>query len=152
MPETFTVTGPDGKPIEVPVPKRVRYVCAECGGTNVVADAYARWDEDLQDWLVENRFDKGSQCHDCDGECRIEEVEIEPVVPSYRVAMTVNVLCTASIAVTVKTNSDGVVVRHLAERMARSSGVENWAIDTGAEWDWATLQVESVELVEKPDA
>lgn len=146
MSETFTVTGPDGKPIEVPVPKRVRYVCAECGGTNVMWDAWVEWDEETQQSVIRSEHDD-ARCDDCDRECEINEVDIEPVSSSYSLAISVNVLCTATIVVTVQ-GEPGDDVHIIAERKARASPEEAWAIDEGKDFDWATLQVESVELVE----
>jgi hypothetical protein len=56
--------------------KKVRMVCATCGGEGVLADAYAEWDFDAQEWVVQNTFDKGAYCNTCDGETRIEEKEV----------------------------------------------------------------------------
>lgn len=56
-------------------PKRVRMVCSHCGGEDVLADAYAVWNYDLQEWELNNVFDKGHHCNECDGECSITEAE-----------------------------------------------------------------------------
>ena len=57
--------------------KRVKMVCDDCGGENVVADVYASWNVDKQEWEVSNTFDKGAFCDDCDSsEIRIKEVEL----------------------------------------------------------------------------
>lgn len=55
---------------------KVKMVCSECGSSDVLADAYAEWDVDAQDWVVQNVFDKGAYCNKCDGETRLEEVEL----------------------------------------------------------------------------
>lgn len=60
---TLTVTAVPQKP-----------VCSECGSDDVKADAYAEWRVDLQEWQVQNTFDKGSVCEDCGGECRLNWV------------------------------------------------------------------------------
>lgn len=52
----------------------VKYVCEHCGSDDVLADAYAEWNDELQTWEVANVFDKGAHCHACDGETRLEEV------------------------------------------------------------------------------
>ena len=56
---------------------KARMVCAHCGGTNVMRDAWADWNEDTQDWELGNVYD-AAHCDDCDGETRIEEEEITP--------------------------------------------------------------------------
>jgi len=55
----------------------VRKVCSLCGSEDVLADAYAFWNAETQQWEVSNVFDKGAYCNNCDGECRIEEAEAE---------------------------------------------------------------------------
>lgn len=65
------VLGGPGEPA-APAP-RVKMVCAHCGSERVHADAYAGWDVDQQEWVLEQTFDKGHYCDDCDGECRLEE-------------------------------------------------------------------------------
>lgn len=55
---------------------RVKMVCRECGSEDVLADAYAEWNVELQQWEVQNVFDKGSFCQQCDGECRIDGEQI----------------------------------------------------------------------------
>lgn len=69
LPQAPLLPGPN------PTPK-VRMVCRECGSDHVVADAYAAWNIEKQVWEVDNVFDKGAHCDNCDGECRIDEEEI----------------------------------------------------------------------------
>lgn len=57
--------------------KKEKPVCANCGSDDVKADAYADWNIETQRWEVANIFDKGSYCCTCDGECRLEWVEVE---------------------------------------------------------------------------
>lgn len=65
---------PEREPPKPTFKERYRKVCGDCGGTNVVADAYAAWNETLQAWEVDNVFDKGAYCDDCDSsEIRIHE-------------------------------------------------------------------------------
>ena len=58
--------------------KKVEMVCGSCGSMNIVADAHAIWNVDTQEWEVNNVFDKGHYCDDCEGECRIAEREFFP--------------------------------------------------------------------------
>lgn len=50
----------------------VRKVCKHCGSDNVVKDAWARWDELNQRWVLDDFFDTDF-CKDCDGETTIIE-------------------------------------------------------------------------------
>jgi len=52
---------------------KINQRCAKCHSTDIVADAFARWDFEEQKWEVSNVFHKGSYCNNCEGECRIEE-------------------------------------------------------------------------------
>ena len=51
---------------------RVRMICSHCKGSNVMRDAWARWDEDAQCWSLGDVYDH-AHCEDCDGDTRIEE-------------------------------------------------------------------------------
>lgn len=55
--------------------KSMKAVCKKCRGENVKADAFATWSVEFQWWEVDNVFDKGAYCDDCNGETRIEMVE-----------------------------------------------------------------------------
>ena len=46
--------------------------CANCGGSNVLLDAYAFWNDETQDWELAHSFDD-ARCDDCDGETEIVE-------------------------------------------------------------------------------
>lgn len=59
----------------MPELKRVRKVCAECGGTNVMWDGWIEWCEATQQSVIRSEFDD-ARCDDCDGECSIETVEL----------------------------------------------------------------------------
>jgi rRNA maturation endonuclease Nob1 len=50
-------------------------VCSQCGGTNVLIDAYAEWDFEAQEWVLQNTFD-ASVCEDCGGETSIDDIEM----------------------------------------------------------------------------
>jgi hypothetical protein len=58
-------------------PQRVKMVCEICGSDDVLADAYAEWNVETQEWELQNTFDKGSWCNACDGECRIIDEAID---------------------------------------------------------------------------
>ena len=62
------------KPEEAP---KIRIVCEECGSDHVSRDAWADWDTQTQCWVLGAVFDYG-HCHECDGEARLEEVELSP--------------------------------------------------------------------------
>lgn len=55
---------------------QVRKVCGECGSERVVIDAWAVWDVDKQDWVLDDILDN-EYCRDCECETRIEAEEIE---------------------------------------------------------------------------
>jgi hypothetical protein len=55
--------------------KRVGYVCARCGSSNVLSDARARWSARTQEWIVVGHYDS-SECLDCEDEQGIIEVEL----------------------------------------------------------------------------
>ncbi|MDE0175392.1 MAG: hypothetical protein OYH76_01145 [Defluviicoccus sp.] len=55
---------------------RFRPVCNRCGGTDVLADAYASWDVDAQDWALHSTYEKNAWCSRCEGECSFD---LEPV-------------------------------------------------------------------------
>lgn len=47
-------------------------VCSHCRSDSVLADAYAQWDNEAQQWEITDAFAKGAFCHDCDGETSID--------------------------------------------------------------------------------
>lgn len=49
--------------------------CRTCGSQSVLADAFAEWNYEEQRWELQNTFEKGAFCEDCDGETRIDCVE-----------------------------------------------------------------------------
>ena len=50
-------------------------VCRTCGGSNVMRDAWAEWDDEAQAWGLGPIFDH-AHCDDCGGETRIKEVPL----------------------------------------------------------------------------
>ena len=56
---------------------RIDIICGECGGGNVMRDAWAVWDLEEQDWVLGAVFDAG-HCDDCEREARLEETELTP--------------------------------------------------------------------------
>jgi hypothetical protein len=54
----------------------VKMICRACGGTNVMRDAWSCWNEDEQLWELQGEPFDAAHCGDCDGETRIDEVEI----------------------------------------------------------------------------
>lgn len=59
----------------------VQICCKTCGGQNVKRDAWASWDPDIQEWVLEQVFDAG-HCDDCGGETSLTE---EPLPTAYEV-------------------------------------------------------------------
>jgi hypothetical protein len=57
----------------------VAKVCAACGSEDVLCDACASWNRELQMWELDDLFDKGSWCNACERECRIEDRRIDEV-------------------------------------------------------------------------
>jgi hypothetical protein len=57
--------------------KRVGYICARCGSSNVVSDTMAQWNARRQKWIVVGHYDS-SECLDCEEEESIIEVELAP--------------------------------------------------------------------------
>lgn len=55
---------------------RVTFVCNTCGGDTVTRDAWAEWDVETQDWVLGAAYDYAF-CHDCEGETRLVEVQLE---------------------------------------------------------------------------
>ncbi len=59
----------------------VQICCKTCGGQNVKRDAWASWDPDIQEWVLEQVFDAG-HCDDCGGETSLTT---EPLPAAYEV-------------------------------------------------------------------
>ena len=55
---------------------KIRKECGRCGSTNIVVDAYVRWDEEKQDWVIANVFEY-SICEDCETEEFLVDKEIQ---------------------------------------------------------------------------
>ena len=55
-------------------------VCTRCGSTAVLADAYAEWDVERQDWVLHSTYDN-STCEDCEGECSLEWKQVPETNP-----------------------------------------------------------------------
>lgn len=53
-----------------------RMICIHCKGENVLLDAWASWDIENQEWVLESVYDH-AHCHDCEGETTIQETEVE---------------------------------------------------------------------------
>ena len=55
---------------------RIKIVCTHCESEAVVRDAWAAWDVEKQEWVLEDIFDY-AYCQDCENETKLEEVEID---------------------------------------------------------------------------
>jgi hypothetical protein len=71
----------DQKPDETGKLKCLKPVCAVCGSENVVADAWAEWDVEKQDWELRSTFDD-KFCEDCEGECSVDWVDAAAPAPA----------------------------------------------------------------------
>ena len=60
-----------GFPASTEKPLIEKPVCAECGSTDIVVDAFAEWSVESQAWVLHSTYDY-THCNDCDGECRVE--------------------------------------------------------------------------------
>jgi hypothetical protein len=49
-------------------------VCGSCGSEKVLRDAWAEWDIESQEWVLQNVFDYAF-CEACDSETAVEEIE-----------------------------------------------------------------------------
>lgn len=58
------------KPVNTPV-KELR-ICRKCGSQDVVKDAWAKWNIEKQEWVLDNVFD-AAFCNSCEGETTIDE-------------------------------------------------------------------------------
>lgn len=54
---------------------KIRKICSTCGSANVVKDAWSIWDEDAQEWVLDNVFDY-EYCTDCESDTTIENVPL----------------------------------------------------------------------------
>lgn len=58
---------------------KVKYVCTECGSEDVVSDAWASWDIETQQWVLEDTFDM-SYCRSCESESNTgSNLKTEPI-------------------------------------------------------------------------
>jgi hypothetical protein len=55
--------------------------CDYCGSAHILADAYAQWSVDDQEWELTDTYPKGDFCPVCDVEARILEVDITNLPP-----------------------------------------------------------------------
>ena len=54
---------------------RIKMVCSHCGSDNVRNDAWACWDVEKQDWVLEDVL-QDTYCGECDGESSLNEVPV----------------------------------------------------------------------------
>lgn len=57
------------------ITKKQNNFCDSCGGTNVLIDAWAKYDPETDEMELYNMFDNAF-CEDCDGECTYERRDI----------------------------------------------------------------------------
>jgi hypothetical protein len=54
---------------------KVIKVCKTCGSENVLKDAWAKFNPEIQEWVLENIFDN-EYCEECENETTIIDKEI----------------------------------------------------------------------------
>ena len=54
-----------------PKPKKENPHCSHCNSSDVLFDAYAEWNSEKQEFIIQNVMDKGHYCNECQGECSI---------------------------------------------------------------------------------
>lgn len=64
----------DGEP---PARRRIKYVCASCGGDEMSWDATARWSEADQEFEMSGDVCDTSYCDDCGGEAREKVLDLD---------------------------------------------------------------------------
>lgn len=47
--------------------KKIKYECPHCGSNEILKDAYASWNVELQEWQLETTYDT-TICNLCEGE------------------------------------------------------------------------------------
>lgn len=55
---------------------KVKVLCKKCKTNNIKRDAWASWDEDKQEWILDEVF-AYAWCEKCEGEASIIEKEHE---------------------------------------------------------------------------
>jgi len=64
---------------------KLKMMCSECKGEDILADAYASWNKEKQEWELENvSGPKGAFCNDCENETKIEEKEFRVSVKKLK--------------------------------------------------------------------
>ena len=56
--------------------EKIEMICKHCKSDDVVMDAWAIWDDLIQEWVLDNVFDDAF-CKNCDGETSLEEKHIQ---------------------------------------------------------------------------
>ncbi|SER15398.1 DUF5983 family protein [Sphingobium sp. YR768] len=69
-------TGEAGKPVNAASPSaRITIRCSACGSADVMRDAWARWDDDAQDWALGAVFD-AAFCEACESDAALSELPL----------------------------------------------------------------------------
>jgi hypothetical protein len=55
---------------------KVRQICSTCKSENVLRDAFAGWDIAEQKWFLQESFNFGGYCQNCENTCSIIEEEV----------------------------------------------------------------------------
>ena len=58
--------------------KKIKKVCSLCGSEDVLIDAYAQWDVEKQDFVLNCTFELSfCFCNACERDCEIIDVEVK---------------------------------------------------------------------------
>jgi hypothetical protein len=69
-----------------PTRRPIDYVCEACGGSEIGVEAMVEFSPWHQDFVVHDTCDKGHWCSECDGQCRLKEIDfygkLDPAIAS----------------------------------------------------------------------
>lgn len=55
------------------MPTRIGYVCGYCGSREVLLDAWAKWDVEAREWVLNDTL-TDAFCAECDGQTGLTEI------------------------------------------------------------------------------
>lgn len=60
---------------------KITFRCPRCESSQVVRDAYAEWDDDAQEWVLQSTYDSFA-CNECGADFREpDEIELDDETP-----------------------------------------------------------------------
>lgn len=58
------------------MPRKITWVCTQCGSDDVEARFYCVWDVKKQQWVTDNQDEEGDYCRDCGDQVELESRNI----------------------------------------------------------------------------